>query len=192
MWEDEIPDTNDDLRQGDLVADFHFPVLKLPFQIAHSPGQAIHFEDRMVLKQKPGYALVVTQCCSVAQNDFVALALVHPVPINNSTFRDALCADEPPEEDSGGGYLMDLFRLTPCGAHLTSVSPTSEQCADLGKIFTVNGDQSILRDARVGRMRTHERRLLRIKLSLFFGRAEEDDIARLHELGLPPGMTRSG
>jgi hypothetical protein len=72
-------------------------------------------------------------------------------------------------------------------AGLVRGDANSFRVADLGQIMSFGGERQELSRHRRARMTPEGRRLLRIKLSFFFGRVEDGDAQYLEEHGIPVG-----
>jgi len=191
MWQSEPVPDDEALRQGDYLKDMVVPTLTLPFRVSHPMGGAIKQDDRIVLPQRTCDLLVVSQCCSIAHNSFVAVARVRPYSQFSAVQEAGMLAEEPIGLEDAH-YNMDAFRLAPhpeLPQLIPEMSGARYYCADLGSIFSLSGNRETLNQFRVARMTAAGRRLLRIKLSLFWGRPEEEDVLALNDLGLPPGLT---
>jgi len=186
VWEAVLPPEGDLLRQGDLLKDVLLPRLRLPLEVAHVPGTRPNDGASIPL---PGYAkdfLVVSQCCEIENGKHVAVAVIRSTGRLDEPLRDALLAEQPPSEGEEGGYVFDQFRLE----SLTTVvedDGKSFRVADLGQIMSFGGDRQELGSYRRARMSPEGRRLLRIKLSYFFGRVEAEDAQNLEGKGIPVG-----
>ena len=186
MWEPLLPPEGDLLRQGDLVKGVMLPRLRLPLEVAHVPGT--NPEDGAVIPLK-GYArdfLIVSQCCEIENGAFVSLALIRSTGPLNEALREGLQAEQPPSPGEEGGFVFDQFRLDPLD-HLVEEPDYRYTVADLGQIISFGGQREDLNPYRQARMTPEGRRLLRIKLTYYFGRAENDDANHLEERGIPIG-----
>jgi len=186
VWEAELPPEAELLRQGDFLRAVLLPRLRLPLEVAHVPGtQPIDGAVVPLLGYARDY-LVVSQCCEIENGDHVALALIRSTGHLDEELRAALLAEQPPSEGEEGGYIFDKFRLEPL-AGLIEGDANSFRVADLGPIMSFQGERQRLTRYRRARMTPEGRRLLRIKLSFYFGRAEDGDAEYLQGRGIPVG-----
>jgi hypothetical protein len=186
VWDDP-PDADDSLRQGDLLINVPFPALPVPLQT--TAAVARREEDiQAIVNVRHRTALVVSHCCS-SNDEYVALAPVTPKRINPLQ-EAALLAEEPPQ-GAGldiSGYDVAHFRLLSLENVLDDIDP-GFHVADLTRILSFSGGCANLIALRRGRLTPLGRRLLRIKLALFWGRAEQGDAEALEAQGVPPGLT---
>lgn len=187
MWLEEAPAPTDDLRQGDLLTGLILPQLKLPISYIRlataepSPGDSVLLNTP---KQTTEY-LVVSQCCVIENNSVVALA---PVENTGRLADESLAAHLNNEPIGGAGYVYTAQMLPPINGHLAVSNGLSPKAANFRKIQTYSGEISILQRSRVAAMSPAGRRILRIRLGLFWGRAEAEDEKWLEQNGLPSGL----
>lgn len=191
MWHDGAPHPEDELRQGDLLENVLLPKLKRPFRVAHVPGADPQGSDPMLISGSKRQVLVVSQCCDIAEDRYVAVAPIRQTGRLNDRLRRALLADVPPdpEELAAGdavGYVFDQFRLAPLDGVIDDDGELFK-VADFGMMQTLTGEVDDLREHRSAAMTPAGRRLLRIKLSYFWSRPEASDAEELAAQGLPPG-----
>jgi hypothetical protein len=190
MWADVALDANEELRQGDLTQGFVFPRLKLPFlavQPLSGPGKETPQEEapQLVVESKRGLHLVVSQCCTIENRRIVALAPVTWTPPLLPRLREALLADDPPEEgDDEGAYATDMFMLEPV-AGVIEARENQFSVVDLNQIASFSGFYQVLRGLRVARMTPQARLRLRTKLAYYWSRAEKSDVEALRSQGGP-------
>jgi hypothetical protein len=111
MWREGPVDPDETLRQGDLLRDLVIPILKYPFRASHTVGGEVEHDDRIVfLLKKSADLLIISQCCTIDHNDFIAVAIVRQYRNMPEQDVQGLLADEPLDD---GPYLMDVFRLHP-------------------------------------------------------------------------------
>jgi hypothetical protein len=186
VWEAELPPEAELLRQGDLLKGIHLPRLRLPLEVAHVAGTQPGDGAVALVQSYARDFLVVSQCCEIENGNYVALSLIRSTGPLNPDVRNALLAEQPPREGEEGGYVFDQFRLEPL-AGLVGGDANRFQVADLGEIMSFGGERHELSRHRRARMTPEGRRLLRIKLSFYFGRVEDGDAQYLEELGIPVG-----
>jgi hypothetical protein len=184
------PDEEEPLSQGDLVSELYFPQLSLPQHVIPAPGNPALNATVLTVVPKPA-AIVVTQCCQLDKpgNKHVVLAPVKSTKLGSDAERTALMAEKPRAWNQPGdnpGYVYNSLYLEQFG----EVIPERADLvwvADLNQSTAFSGDLSELRKVRVAKMTPGARRLLRIKLAYFWGRATDEDRAALAALGLADG-----
>lgn len=184
------PDEEEPLSQGDLVSELYFPQLSLPQHVVPAPGNPSVMATVLTAVPKPA-AIVVTQCCQMDKpgNKHFVLAPVKLTRLRSDAERAALLAEEPRSSSQPGenpGYVYDILFLEQFGEVLTERSDLV-WIADLTQSTAFSGDQNELKKVRVAKMTPEARRLLRIKLAYFWGRATEEDRVALAAIGLPDG-----
>lgn len=174
------------LSQGDLLIDVAFLSARLPLDDVPNRRQGNRGEA--LVKWIEGPALVVMQCCEIdkPQTRHVALAPIKPTAKLSAEEEEAFLREEPPVD--GGGYVYDSFQVEPFEEVLTR-HPGTLLAADLKQISSFAKTDEELRSRRAAAMSVEARRLLRIKLSVFYGRPTAEDEAALLAAGLPPGLT---
>lgn len=187
MWETDLPPVEDDLRQGDLLADLALPAVNIP--VSRASVQAASGLYAIIPAPTHKLAMVVSQCCQNERGDTVSLS-----PVTWSTPVKAPDMDkwlrEEPLGDEDVDYVYDLFCLAPIEnlvAHRPKQFNNGEeglmfQVADLAKATPVTGDWDVVRATRVARMTPFGRYLLRTKLAYHWSRGEAQDLASLEEL----------
>lgn len=177
---------DDPIRQGDLLVDVGIPDLALPLSVTNEGA----LQGNAVARVKYCTALVVSQCCSTKAS-YVAVAPVLRRGGLTEQQEVALLAEEPPAPDEDGrihNYTYDLFRLAPVEGTLPETDARTEWVVDFGRIVSFTGKCEVLREQRRARLNPETRRLLRIKLALFWARPEREDAEALAALGLPAGL----
>ncbi|MFL6060646.1 MAG: hypothetical protein ACJ72E_05400 [Marmoricola sp.] len=175
MWEPDLPDVSEHLRQGDLL-DLAAPIR----------GTSTLTNEWFTVEMKPAMVLVVDHCCTIEQKCTVmvvavsrqgrpadpehpmlqALQHVHPVAGEPYAFYEHLLEDLPGILEAHPKKLW-LARL------LERVS-----------VAAIDHDHlAPLRTARVGRMTRPARAQLRAKMMAHVGRAEAEDAAWLADNG---------
>jgi len=186
MWSSELPDEADELRQGDLLHDLLLPKLQLPFNFLRAAGRSTpQAGDPIQVSSLGRDYLVVTPCCTIANTKFVALAPVRSTPPLKPDEFAAYEAEEPSGGDESE-FAYGSFHLAPL-AGIVEHPPNRLRVADLPNVQSFEGDRTDFRRARVAAMSPEGRRLLRLKLSYFWGRVEAEDLAWFEENGLPAG-----
>lgn len=202
MWLPTCPEKSAPLRQGDFLYGLVLPRLTWPLSYARPPESTIQ-KNQMVLlpAAKPYGYLVVSQCCTIENQTVAALAEVRSTKgLSGSELRDyereepvyelddAAPADEDLFEDTGSGYVFNAHALAPFEGYFPRVGGRIH-VADFVTIQTYSGDIRDFQEARVTAMSPAGRRLLRIRLALFWGRAEAEDEQWLIQHDVPVGMT---
>ena len=187
MWEADCPDAGEDLRQGDLLDGLLLPVLTLPIKVAHFSGSEPAAGDSALLGLKgPKHYVVVSQCCTIENGNQVAIAPVKSTPTLTNEEALGYLDEEPTDERN---FVYSVLRLEDLPEVLEALGRGRYRVVDLQATQSWAGDRSALRAARRARMTPEGRRLLRIKLGFFWGRAEAEDAVALRGLGLPEGVT---
>jgi hypothetical protein len=202
MWLPTCPEKSAALRQGDFLYGLVLPRLTWPLSYARPPESTIQ-KNQMVLlpAAKPYGYLVVSQCCTIENQTVAALAEVRSTkPLSESELRDyereepvyepddATPADDGSLEDTDSGYVFNAHALGPFEEYFPRVGGRI-YIADFVTTQTYSGDIRDFQEARVAAMSPAGRRLLRIRLALFWGRAEDEDEQWLIEHDVPVGMT---
>lgn len=189
MWRDSFsPD--EPLSQGDFIDGLQFPIVKLPIAPTPTPdGRG----ECAVLGLRSHGGIVVTQCCIIDKNQtkHVVVAPVRPEGGLKEGQAAALTREEPPhvgDEDPEAGYVYDAFHVEGIDGILDA-PPRTLLIADLKMVIAFGGDLNNLKANRRAKMTAAGRRLLRIKLAAFWGRATEEDAADLRAQGLPVGLS---
>lgn len=161
------------------------PTLKFP--ISYINQGHVKAGDTAVL---PTYSkdrdyLVVSQCCDLEKRTNVALAPIKSTHSLSDSDRDALFAERPNEES---GYTFSQFGLNLLEGIVLPLAQDRQSCAALDEVATFLGARASFQSHVVARMTPAGRRLLRVKLSLFFGRAEAEDATRLAADGIAEGL----
>lgn len=190
MWQTAEVPKDDPLRQGDLLLYVPFPALGVPLQT--TKGTAARPEDvQAIIRVRERTLLVVSHCCETS-NQYLAVAPVVPKRPGGEREERALLAEEPPESANGGdgeyGYDLARFRLEPIDGVLPTLPAPSQQVAELTRIISFTGGCASLTNMRAARLSPEGRRILRIKLALFWGRPEKEDAAYLEANGIPLGQ----
>lgn len=191
MWEVGPVPSGDALRQGDLLLAVPFPSLPVPLASTRSTV-AREEEARAVLNIRERTVLVVSHCCATSDS-YLAVAPVLPKKIKGEAEERALLAGEPPRADDPGedfGFDLAHFRLEPVEPALGVLAPSVHHAAHLTRIISFTGGCDSLTSSRVARLDPLGRRLLRIKLSLFWGRPEQEDQEYLEAHGMPLGLAQ--
>ncbi len=177
------------LRQGDLLVDVDFPVLKLPLHPYKPSGSEQDLISSLVKKQT---VLVLSQCCDNFSGNYAAVA---PVALRGGLRPSQLSAVNAQEPRQEGGRLVDYdldhFRLEPVGDTLL-FDERKPWVAHLNRAVSFYGNCEAFRVARRERMTARGRRLLRIKLGLRWARIAEEDIEELDAQGIPYGLSTPG
>lgn len=189
MWEPEVPDKSAALRQGDLLDGLVLPKLKWPLFYARPPAQAGTENQMIVLPgSKAQTYLVVSQCCTIENQIVAALAPVRSTrPLNEEQLSEY--EREEPSVDPDVRYVYNAHALTPFGDYLERTGRRIF-VADLTQIQSYSGEISEFQESRVAVMTPAGRRLLRIRLALFWGRVEQEDEVWFDERGLPSGPSQ--
>lgn len=172
------------------------PFPSLPVPLPTTKGTVLRAEDvQAVLRCRERTVLVVSHCCATSDS-YLAVAPIAPKKPKDEREERALLAAEPSrpntvrgDDHAGGEYGFDLahFRLEPVSGVLDAADP-AHQVAQLTRIISFTGGCSSLVGSRAARLDPRGRRLLRIKLSLFWGRPEMEDKAFLEANGIPVGL----
>jgi hypothetical protein len=101
---------------------------------------------------------------------------------------DEAPANEGMPEHADSGYVFNAHALTPFAGYLSGTG-NRIYIADFTTIQTYSGSIGDFQAARVAGMSPVGRRLLRIRLALFWGRAEDEDRKWLIEHDVPVGET---
>ena len=185
MWAPPESDGYDDIRQGDVLRGLILPNLKTPIRYLNSGEVSNGDIAAFSTPQKARDYLVVSQCCDLENGSNVAVAPVkstRPLPANQ---RAALYAESPNEET---GYSYSQFGLSPLEGLIEPRVDNQAMYAALDEIQTYLDASEHFGSCVIARMTPAGRRLLRMKLSLFFGRAEADDAAQLRSMGISEGF----
>lgn len=186
MWMDEPLPKTEILRQGDLISDLLLPRLAFPLPYARGQDMSPAEGQPIVLTaNKSAYYLVTSQCCTIEQKSVCALARLSKVSARTSEQLDALALEEP-DGNADVKYSFASHPLKPISGVLNE-SIGIAHVADFLTIQTYSGALEDLQARRVASMTPEGRRLLRIRLSLFWGRAEREDEEYLLSQGLPVG-----
>lgn len=186
MWQTHATPAEDPLRQGDLLSDVGIPDLALPLSVT-TEGL---LQGNAVARVKSVTVMVVSQCCST-KTSYAAVAPVLRRGGLTGPQELALLTEEPPPPDEDGrvhNYTYDLFRLASVGDTLAELDIGTQWVVDFGRIVSFTGACDVLRERRRARLTPEARRLLRIKLALFWARPEQEDVVALAELGFPSGL----
>ncbi|HUY47393.1 MAG TPA: hypothetical protein VMV92_16950 [Streptosporangiaceae bacterium] len=132
--------------------------------------------------------LVVSQCCTIENQIVAALA---PVRSTRSLNAEQLSEyeREEPSVDPDVRYVYNAHALVPFSGYLTRTDGRIF-VADLTSIQSYSGTISDFQESRVAMMTPAGRRLLRIRLALFWGRVEQEDELWFEERGLPSGPSQ--
>lgn len=185
MWLEARPELGDALRQGDLLLDVTFPNLKLPLP-RYDLGQQGHTTTPTTI----GAGVVVSNCCDNRADDYAAVA---PVGRMRRALKDhqiaALLNPEPVWRDGAvHDFDVEHFKLDAFQDALPA--PQNHYLVvNLNRTATFYGSCLDFRERRIARMTIDARRLLRIKLGVLWSRVEDEDLAALTAMGLPPGLT---
>lgn len=199
MWLPACPEKSAGLRQGDFLSGLMLPRLIWPLYYARPPEGPIARNQTVVLSASQPYGyLVVSQCCTIENQAVAALAEVKSSKPLSAEELDDYEREEPvysaeDDEINGegtanprSGYVFNAHALAPFGQYLERVGGRI-YIADLTTIQTYAGNISDFQEARVAAMSPVGRRSLRIRLALFWGRAEAEDEQWLIEHGIPVG-----
>jgi hypothetical protein len=189
MWLPSPPGEGETLRQGDLLRGLLLPKLSVPLNYARGPDDPVMPEHPVVVQQmKPSDFLVVSQCCTIEQSGVVALAPIRSTPPLKPDEKTAYHKDEP---DSGiSGYVIAHHRID--GVADLQPKDGRLQIADLTLIQTYQGKVADFQRARRAAMTPAGRRLLRIRLGLFWARVEQEDLKWFEAQSLPPNAVSNG
>jgi len=203
MWLSTCPEKSIGLRQGDFLHGLVLTRLVWPLSFARQAEVVISKGQTVLLPavQPYGY-LVVSQCCTIENQFVAALAEVKRTQRLSPHELEAYEREEPsvvserdvdekslPYTDSG--YVFNAHALMPYGEYLPRIDGRT-YVADLTTIQTYSGRIEDFQEARVAAMTPIGRRTLRIRLALFWGRAEAGDEEFLTQQGISVGMTPSG
>jgi hypothetical protein len=202
MWLPTCPEKSATLRQGDFLDGLVLPRLVWPLSYARPPERTVDKGQMALLPAaKPYGYLVVSQCCTIENQLVAALAEVKSTkPLSDSELRDyereqpvyesddTVLANERAPEDIDSGYVFNSHALAPFGEYFPRARGRI-YVADFTTIQSYSGDIRDFQEARVASMSPVGRRLLRIRLALFWGRAEAEDEHWLNEHGIPVGET---
>ena len=176
IWARDTPQPEDLLRQGDLILNVPFPVLKVEPEIDPNHNTAV---VRMI--RRP--AIVVSQCCTTQNRSVAELAAV--------VRTGKISADSPmvrglmqPYPAKSGQVFYDGMWLEPLG----SVVPGERAEGRYHHIsfahrVTFNGDLTWLQIKRAARMTPVGRRDLRMRLGAWYSRVEAEDEKLLKHAG---------
>jgi hypothetical protein len=186
MWMPDAPDESAALRQGDLLLGLALPKLTWPLSYARPPETTVAENQMVVLPSGRIQAyLVVSQCCTIENLTVAALAVVRSTqsltPEQLSEYER-----EEPSSDPESRYAYNAHALSPFKEHLLR-EKRRIFIADLTSIQSYSGAISDFQKSRVAAMTPAGRRLLRIRLSYFWGRPEGEDELWFEEHGLPAG-----
>lgn len=177
MWEDELPEVSQPLRQGDLLRDMWAPTKGSLRVDEHGvSGEA---------EEQPSFAVVIDNCCTIEQTATVTIARVgrRKRPQAGSSTERGLLALEP---IAGEPYTPYEHRLEPLEPYLPDsarwwvvklperVTYTAEALEDL----------AFLNAQRVARMSVVARVRFRLRVVTHFGREVAEDSAWLDAHGL--------
>jgi hypothetical protein len=183
VWEPNPPDVTDSLRQGDLVADVCF------MQVRSRPE--IDGNGRASIKIRVRQGVVITPCCTITQKGVVELAEVQgtrDIDPSEDFYRGMMNTSWPPE--TGTPIVYDGFPLVSIPGVLEPKTHQAIRYASFLSTASFEGDISWLRTARLARMTPEARRDLRVRLSLYWGRAEPEDADILAARGVQGNLFR--
>jgi hypothetical protein len=188
MWMPNAPDSSAALRQGDLLTGLMLPRLAWPLSYARPPEAAVAGNQTVLLSAtRPSAYLVVSQCCTIENQTVAALAVVRSTrSLSAAELREYEL--EEPSGDPDLNYVFNLHALMPFQGHLLRQDGRI-YVADLTSTQSYSGAISDFQKARVAAMSPAGRRLLRIRLALFWGRVEREDEQWFEENGLPAGQS---
>jgi hypothetical protein len=207
MWLSTCPEKSVTLRQGDFLYGLMLPRLIWPLAYARAPESTVAKNQAVLLyAAKPYGYLVVSQCCTVENQTVAAVAEVKSTkPLSELELRDyereepvyesenAALAEEA-LENTDSGYVFNAHALAPFEGYLGRADGRL-YVADFTTIQTYSGSIEDFQEARVAAMTPVGRRLLRIRLALFWGRVEDEDRQWLTEHDIPvretPQVARS-
>jgi hypothetical protein len=174
VWESELPDVSDKLRQGDLIAGVDFPRIDR-LRVAPTQIEGVVRPNRSVI--------VLEQCCSIDYQHSVLLSEVgrtRPLPPDHRYLAALRSRDA-----SGLPYAFYEHLLEPHPA--LDPGPDRYSVARLLYRFSfIDLDGALLLDLqsrRVARMTPLARAHLRSKLAAHFGAPEDTDEAWLRSHG---------
>lgn len=184
MWENDLPTVDDQLRQGDLLAQVQMPAVQLPLSTYANP---LGDSTLGALAVPTHVGLVVSQCC---QNEKGKFASISPVTDSRPVFESELQSWLSVEPVGEVELVFDLFCLEerPELIEHRPIRVKSGQeaiklrVADLARATPYSGDWGELRKQRVARMTPYGRYMLRAKLGFFWSRAEAEDAVALAKL----------
>jgi hypothetical protein len=186
MWLPDPPDTSEALRQGDLVQGILLPTLRLPLVFGRPASRAPQDRDTALLTSRQRDFVVVSQCCTIENHRVVALAPIKSTPPMSPEERAVYREADFSLIGAEDRYVFNAHILDPIEKVLEEQGGRAK-IADFTQIVTCTGDDSDLRAGRTAQMSPAGRRLLRMRLSVFWGRVEAEDLAWFKEEGLPPG-----
>lgn len=173
VWEEGVPDPEELLRQGDLISEVPFPVLKASPDIKDTWSQ-------VKWKRYPG--VVVSQCCTTQQRRVAEIAaVVRTAPLSpEHGVVKGLTSGWPATE---GAVFYDGMLLEPVGGVVAEVEGGRYPHVAFRTRVTFTDDLAWLQQVRVARMTPVGRRNLRLRLGAWYARTEEQDAIELDGSG---------
>jgi len=182
VWLPDLPNPEDELRQGDFLADVPFPQgHPRPGSLDTAPAPDLRL------------GLVLEHCCDIAQDHVVTIAQVRERKVRAGSQQERMLRMSPSDHivADDGVTLVNY----PVGLHLVETpadgpAPRAGRMwiAQLHKTVIYDGDLSWLRAERVARMTPEARRALRARLAIRAGRPEGEDVAYFLERGDSPTL----
>lgn len=177
MWEPHVPDADDLLRQGDLLSDVPFP-RRGTFELTPESLRADVYPKR--------HAIVLDQCCTVAQKYTVLIArigVVRRLPPEHQMMQ-SLARMVPEPNLPYAKYLHPLMEL---GDHLPFLEKKVHVVEMTERLsLAVKGEAELgwLQQQRVARMTATSRAHLRLRMAAHFTEVAEDDVEELQQAGV--------
>jgi hypothetical protein len=174
MWQ-ERTQLSSDLRQGDLLAGVTvMKVPTFPLVVARPLGEEPSNGDLAHVPVKCGPFLVLSQCCIIEQDGFVAVAPVHKMRIKEEDGWEPFFTTQASERYAVRAHGLDPVPgvIDPAAGFIYVADLAQQSCIATGK-------KNVLRDRVVARMTARGREGLRDRLALFWGRPEQADLEEL-------------
>jgi len=187
MWAESVPQEEEELRQGDVLASLLLPQVKMPLTVARPSGADPKPNDlTMVPLMKVKHYVVTSQCCTI-DNHKSSPVLLAPVSMTEAPL-EAADLERYANVDPSTGEVVFNHHLLDSLPGVLDEPGGRKRVIDLRLMLAVGGDRAELRGARVAAMTPAGRRLLRLRLMGFFGRTEPEDKAWFDENGLADGL----
>jgi len=182
VWLPDLPDLEDELRQGDFLTNVPFPPGRpRPGSLAAAPALDLRL------------GLVLEHCCDIAQDHVVTISQVRERKVRAGSQQDRMLRMGPSEHILADDGVTSVNY--PVGLHLLETPdvgpaprPGRMWIAQLHKAVIYDGDLSWLRAERVARMNPEARRALRARLAVRAGRPEGEDVTYFLERGDSPTL----
>lgn len=178
MWQDDVPEPTEALRQGDLLDSVPFSVLRAEPDVKETWSQ---------VKWRVYPAIVISQCCTTQQRSIAELAAVvrtAALPADHGMVRGLLSG----WPATAGELFFDGMLLSPVGSVVPEIAGGRYPHVAFRTRVTFTDDLEWLQQKRVARMTPEARRNLRLRLGAWYSRTEDDDRARLEEAGQFTGL----